>query len=138
MLAIAPACPRRWAPIATFSSTVMSGTSLTCWKVLATPSLTTSCGGALSTLLPSTEIVPPVDVSTPVIRLKVVLLPAPLGPIRATISRAWTSKETSLTAMTPPNCFARLVDVQQHRRRATAPARAPARSATYPGSCGPA
>ena len=83
----------------------MSGTSLTCWKVLLTPRLTISCGGALSTVLPSTEIVPPVEVSTPVIRLKVVLLPAPLGPIRATISRAWTSKETSLTAMTPPNCL---------------------------------
>ena len=50
-------------------------------------------------------MVPPVEVSTPVIRLKVVLLPAPLGPIRATISRAWTSKETSLTAITPPNCL---------------------------------
>ena len=34
--------------------------------------------------------------------------------------------------------LARLVDVQQHRRQSTAPARAPARSATYPGSCGPA
>ena len=50
-------------------------------------------------------MVPPVVVSTPVIRLKVVLLPAPLGPISATISRAWTSKETSLTAITPPNCL---------------------------------
>ena len=59
----------------------------------------------MSTLLPSTEMVPPVEVSTPVIRLKVVLLPAPLGPIRATISRAWTSNETSLTAITPPNCL---------------------------------
>ena len=103
MLEIAPACPRRCAPIATFSSTVMSGTSLTCWKVLAMPSFATSCGGALSMFLPSTEMVPPDEVRTPVIRLKVVLLPAPLGPIRATISRAWTSKETSLTAITPPN-----------------------------------
>ena len=81
------------------------GTSLTCWKVRAMPSLTISCGGALSMLLPSTEILPPEAVSTPVIRLKVVLLPAPLGPISATISRAWTSNETSLTAITPPNCL---------------------------------
>ena len=105
MLASAPAWPRRWAPIATFSSTVMSGTSLTCWNVRAMPSLTTSCGGALSMLVPSTEMVPPEAVSTPVIRLKVVLLPAPFGPISATISRAWTSNETSLTAITPPNCL---------------------------------
>ena len=69
------------------------------------PSFATSCGGALSILRPSTEIVPPDEVSTPVIRLKVVLLPAPFGPISATISRAWTSKETSLTAITPPNCL---------------------------------
>ena len=51
MLEIAPARPRRCAPIATFSSTVMSGTSLTCWKVRAMPSFATSCGGALSMLL---------------------------------------------------------------------------------------
>src|SRR6266849_1743978 len=82
---------------------------LTCWKVRATPSFATSCGGALSMFLPSTEMVPPDDVSTPVIRLKVVLLPAPLGPISATISRAWTSKETSLTAITPPNCLRALL-----------------------------
>ena len=55
MLASAPARPRRWAPIATFSSTVMSGTSLTCWKVRAMPSCATSCGGALSMVLPSTR-----------------------------------------------------------------------------------
>jgi len=54
-----------------------------------------SAAGRLSTFLPSTEIAPPVVVSTPVIRLKVVLLPAPLGPIKATISRVWTSNETS-------------------------------------------
>ena len=105
MLEMAPAWPRRCAPIATFSSTLMSGTSLTCWKVLAMPSFATSCGGALSMLRPSIEMLPPEEVSTPVIRLKVVLLPAPLGPISATISRAWTSNETSLTAITPPNCF---------------------------------
>ena len=29
----------------------------------------------------------------------------PAGPISATISRAWTSNDTSLTAITPPNCF---------------------------------
>src|ERR1700719_3799692 len=69
------------------------------------PSFVTACGAALSIRLPSTEIAPPDLVNTPVIRLKVVLLPAPLGPISATISRAWTSKETSLTAITPPNCF---------------------------------
>src|SRR5204863_7832336 len=56
-------------------------------------------------LLPKAEIRPPDEVSTPVIRLKVVLLPAPFGPISATISRARTSNETLLTAITPPNCL---------------------------------
>src|SRR5260370_705424 len=45
------------------------------------------------------------SVGTLLIRLKVVVLPAPFGPISATISRAWTSKETLLTAITPPNCL---------------------------------
>ena len=138
MLAIAPAWPRRCAPIATFSSTVMSGTSLTCWKVRAMPSLTISCGGALSIFLPSTEIVPPVDVSTPVIRLKVVLLPAPFGPIRATISRACTSKETLLTATTPPNClraFSICSSAPDGARRALARGRRQRRIAA---ACGPA
>src|SRR4051812_33459150 len=56
-------------------------------------------------LLPSRDIFPPDDVKTPVIRLKVVLLPAPFGPISATISRGFTSNDTLLTATTPPNCF---------------------------------
>src|SRR5277367_4319405 len=50
-------------------------------------------------------MVPPDEVSTPVTKLKVVLLPAPFGPISATISQGPTSKETSLTAITPPNCL---------------------------------
>src|ERR1700759_4888794 len=56
-------------------------------------------------LLPTNEILHPEWEITPVPRLNVVLLPAPFGPISATISRACTSNETSLTAMTPPNCF---------------------------------
>ena len=102
------------------------------------PSFTTSCGGALSMFLPSTEIVPPDAVSTPVIRLKVVLLPAPLGPISATISRAWTSNETSLTAITPPNCLRALSICSSTAGVAAAPRRAPARSATYRAACGSA
>ena len=106
MLASAPAWPRRCAPIATFSSTVMSGTSLTCWKVREMPSFDDLLRRRVVDLLAEhARCVPPVARSTPVIRLKVVLLPAPFGPISATISRAWTSKETSLTAITPPNCL---------------------------------
>ena len=123
MLAIAPAWPRRCAPIATFSSTVMSGTSLTCWKVRAMPSLTISCGGALSTFLPRTEIEPAVAGSTPVIRLKVVLLPAPFGPISATISRRLDVEGDVVDRDHAAELLARLLDLEQHaglRRRARA------------------
>ena len=41
----------------------------------------------------------------PVKRLKIVLLPAPFGPISARISPARTSKETFCTAARPPKCF---------------------------------
>src|SRR3954451_2488722 len=38
----------------------------------------------------------------PLMQLKVVVLPAPLGPIRPQICRSSTSKETPATAVTPP------------------------------------
>ena len=87
-LANVPLLPRRCAPSATFSSTLMSGSTLTCWKVRPMPRRATSCeeppGDALALEARSR---PPVGHSTPVTRLKMVLLPAPLGPIRPTISR---------------------------------------------------
>ncbi len=43
--------------------------------------------------------------STPVTRLNSVDLPAPLGPISATMSPPCTPKLTSLTATRPPNCL---------------------------------
>ena len=46
---------------------------------------------------------PRVTGSTPLIRLKVVLLPAPFGPIRPMISPELTLKLMSLTATRPPN-----------------------------------
>ncbi|MCY1380930.1 hypothetical protein D9M69_687920 [compost metagenome] len=46
---------------------------------------------------------PRVTGNTPLIRLKVVLLPAPFGPIRPMISPELTLKEMSLTATRPPN-----------------------------------
>jgi hypothetical protein len=40
-------------------------------------------------------------------RLKVVVLPAPFGPIRAWIEPFLTLRETSLTAMNPPKLLVR-------------------------------
>ena len=42
---------------------------------------------------------------TPVMQLKAVVLPAPFGPIRATISPWFTSRDRLLIATTPPNCI---------------------------------
>ena len=42
---------------------------------------------------------------TPVMQLKAVVFPAPLGPMSATISPWSTSSDRSLTATTPPNCM---------------------------------
>ena len=68
------------------------------------------------------------------------LLPAPLGPIRPTISPGRISNERSLTATRPPNCLARRPDARAaHRRRVRALARAAAaaRSGTGGGArCG--
>src|SRR3977135_1800152 len=41
-------------------------------------------------------------------RLKLVVLPAPFGPIRATVSFSFTVKLTSCTARKPPNRLLRL------------------------------
>ena len=43
----------------------------------------------------------------PVIRLKTVVLPAPLGPISACSVRSRTASDASVTALMPPNAFAR-------------------------------
>src|SRR5215216_3074421 len=44
---------------------------------------------------------------TPVIMLKIVVLPAPLGPISAVVSPLGSEKDRSWTARTPPNTFSR-------------------------------
>ena len=58
-------------------------------------------------------MVPPVVVSTPVIRLKVVLLPAPLGPISATISRGLDVEGNVVDGDHAAELFARFLDLQQ-------------------------
>ena len=48
------------------------------------------------------SISPPAAGWVPVIAFSVVVLPAPLAPIRLTSSPSWTSNETPLTAWMPP------------------------------------
>jgi hypothetical protein len=85
----APLWPRSCAPSATFSSTVISGIILTCWKVRETPRRAISREGRpLTVFAAELHRARLLRASTPVIRLKVVDLPAPLGPIRPTICPA--------------------------------------------------
>src|SRR2546422_1475696 len=51
------------------------------------------------------RIEPPSGTRAPVIRLKSVVLPDPLGPVTPISSPSGTAKVTSLTARTPPNAF---------------------------------
>ena len=89
--------------MATFSSTVMVGSNLTCWKVRLMPRRAISCESWPATGLPRNSTSPEVGVSTPEIWLNIVLLPAPLGPISARISPALTSRLMLLFATRPPN-----------------------------------
>ncbi|MNU06928.1 hypothetical protein D3C72_2522960 [compost metagenome] len=71
-----------WRPTITFSSAVMSENRRMFWKVRAMPALATSCTAVGSYGLPASSKVPLSGVYRPVITLKNVVLPAPLGPIR--------------------------------------------------------
>ena len=81
------------------------GSACTCWKVRAMPEPRDLARRQRRRSCCAAEPRPrrASSGSTPVIRLKVVDLPAPLGPIRPTISPARTWKLTSLTATRPPN-----------------------------------
>src|SRR6516225_1720464 len=61
------------------------------------------CGGRPAISCPSKRIDPAVGANVPDSMLKIVLLPDPFGPIRPRISPLPTAKETSLTAVKPPN-----------------------------------
>jgi hypothetical protein len=95
-----PVC--RWAPSITFSISVIPGNGRGIWKVRPRPCASRESGGADSTATPSSQIRPEVGFSSPAIRLKSVVFPAPLGPISPTISPGPTSIVTSSTAATPP------------------------------------
>ena len=93
---------RTKAPICRFSTMVMrvnvprpSGTITRPWR-------TRSQAPWPRTLRPMNSMLPPEAACVPVIAFSVVVLPAPLAPIRLTSSPAPTLKETPLTAWMPP------------------------------------
>ena len=120
---------RRCLAISTLSNTVMDFHSRIFWNVRAMPIFVSLSGVGSSTalyspmclplywrrslplgwfsttLFPLNSTCPLVGAYTPVITLNAVVLPAPLGPISATISPSLTSMLRSSTATTPPNCM---------------------------------
>jgi hypothetical protein len=73
---------RTWQPTMTFSIAVISPNRRMFWNVRAMPASATLCTALGSYGLPSSMNVPESGVYSPVITLKKVVLPAPLGPIR--------------------------------------------------------
>src|SRR6478672_10632323 len=85
-----------------FSSTVSLESTLVSWKVRTMPSRATRKAGMPRRLRPLNDQSPPSGRSNPVSRLKNVVLPAPLGPIRPVITPRWISRWSTSTAVRPP------------------------------------
>src|SRR3954462_11897650 len=96
---------RECIPTCTFSSAVIVRNSLMFWNVRAMPALVTRSGRLAVMSLPLNRTLPVVGLYRPVMQLKKVVLPAPLGPISETMPFSGTLKSTSLTATRPPKTF---------------------------------
>src|SRR5438093_1010598 len=86
----------------TFSSAFRLAKSWTFWKVRARPATAMRCGGQPVMSEPSKRMRPALGVRRPEITLKVVVLPAPLGPIIAVTAPRSRANETWETATSPP------------------------------------
>ena len=86
----------------TFSATVIVEKSSTFWNVRAMPRCTTRYVGVRKSDCPSKTRSPDCGLYNRVITLNSVVLPAPFGPIRPTISPGAASTETSSSATIPP------------------------------------
>src|SRR4051812_7739164 len=99
-----PRCPR--APSIMLSITVIRLRDLVSWKVRTMPASATEEADVLSSLRPLKDQCAPdfaeLGRSNPVIRLKNVVLPAPLGPISEVMMPRWTSRWSTWTAVMPP------------------------------------
>src|SRR5205809_4313040 len=92
---------------ATLSSALSWSKRLTSWNDRAIPARIRSLTGCFVTSWPRKRMWPSSAVSSPLIRLTSVVLPAPLEPMRASTSPSCTRKSTRSTARNSPNCFTR-------------------------------
>ncbi len=72
------------------------------WKVRAIPRRALAAGDMWVISSPPSQTCPPEARCSLLITLNSVVLPAPFGPMRATICPVRTSRETSFTARSPP------------------------------------
>src|SRR5262245_45981841 len=98
-------CDPKTEPMATFSSTVMLWNERGVCRVRAIPIRAMACVLSPVRSRPPKSTLPLEGRSTPDSRLSSVVLPAPLGPIRPTISPAAAPKLTSFSAAVPPKCL---------------------------------
>src|SRR6266404_5800055 len=109
---------RSSAPMVALSSADMDSKVSGTWKLRARPSLARASGGSCVTSTSPNITVPEVADRSPVRQLKKVDLPAPLGPIRPTISPSPTSTEASFTALKAPKALTMLrasISMATHR-----------------------
>src|SRR6476469_7034740 len=88
-----------------FSRTLMRAKGWVIWKVRTMPAAQMRCGGRPVMSRPSKAIRPASGLWKPATAANSVVLPAPLGPIRPTISPARTSSDAWSTAFNPPNAL---------------------------------
>src|SRR5437667_552336 len=86
----------------TLSSTESRAKGRTIWKVRARPSRQMSCGLSPPRRRSRNRISPSSGARNPESRLKTVVFPAPLGPMRPTISPSATVRSSPSTARRPP------------------------------------
>ena len=89
----------------TLSSTLRPANGRTIWNVRPIPAAHTWSGRRPSIRRPAKRISPLSGANAPATMLKVVVLPAPFGPIRPTIVPSPTSNDTPATARKPRNAF---------------------------------
>ena len=102
-----------------FSRTVSSGKISVIWNVRAMPIATRSCGGSAVMSWPSNRMRPDVGGKKPLIRLKNVVLPAPLGPMTARSSPGCDRQRYAVDgdeAAEVPRCS--VLHLEQAHRRA--------------------
>src|SRR6202041_2807214 len=94
-------------PSATFSRVVAPGRTRTSWNVRAMRARHISNDRTPMISSPWRTIDPASGGSSPVMRLRTVVLPEPFGPMRPVMPPAGISKERSRTATRPPKAFLR-------------------------------